>query len=62
MNWRDRARQVCAGCGVGPGPWTDDILAILAAENVTATFFVVGREAAAEQAATARRPSKPYRA
>ena len=31
----------------GPGPLTDDILAVLARENVPATFFVVGNEAAA---------------
>ena len=31
----------------GPGKWTADILAVLAAEEVKATFFVVGREAAA---------------
>ena len=31
----------------GPGEWTDDILAVLAQEDVKATFFVVGREAAA---------------
>jgi peptidoglycan/xylan/chitin deacetylase (PgdA/CDA1 family) len=30
----------------GPSPWTDDILAVLAHENVRATFFVVGHEAA----------------
>jgi peptidoglycan/xylan/chitin deacetylase (PgdA/CDA1 family) len=31
----------------GPGPLTDDILEVLARENVKATFFVVGQEAAA---------------
>jgi len=31
----------------GPGTWTDDILAVLAREDVKATFFVVGRETAA---------------
>ena len=31
----------------GPGPLTDEILAVLARENVKATFFVVGHEAAA---------------
>jgi peptidoglycan/xylan/chitin deacetylase (PgdA/CDA1 family) len=31
----------------GPGTWTDDILAVLAREDVKATFFVVGREVAA---------------
>jgi peptidoglycan/xylan/chitin deacetylase (PgdA/CDA1 family) len=31
----------------GPGTWTDDILAVLAREEVKATFFVVGRETAA---------------
>lgn len=31
----------------GPGPWTEDILAVLAREDVKATFFVVGKEAAA---------------
>ena len=31
----------------GPGEWTDDILAVLAQQDVKATFFVVGREAAA---------------
>jgi len=31
----------------GPGPLTDEILAVLARESVPATFFVVGREAAA---------------
>lgn len=30
----------------GPGPLTDDILAVLEREGVKATFFVVGREAA----------------
>jgi len=30
----------------GPGPWTDEVLAVLARENVRATFFVVGHEAA----------------
>jgi peptidoglycan/xylan/chitin deacetylase (PgdA/CDA1 family) len=32
----------------GPGPLTDDILEVLARENVKATFFVVGQEAAAK--------------
>jgi peptidoglycan-N-acetylglucosamine deacetylase len=32
----------------GPGTWTDDILTVLAHEDVKATFFVVGREAAAD--------------
>ena len=31
----------------GPGTWTDDVLAVLAREDVKATFFVVGREVAA---------------
>ena len=31
----------------GPGEWTDDILAVLSQQDVRATFFVVGREAAA---------------
>jgi peptidoglycan/xylan/chitin deacetylase (PgdA/CDA1 family) len=33
----------------GPGPWTDEVLEILARENVKATFFVVGRLAVAER-------------
>ena len=31
----------------GPGTWTDEVLAVLAREDVKATFFVVGREVAA---------------
>lgn len=29
----------------GPGPWTDEVLAVLAAERVKATFFVTGTQA-----------------
>jgi peptidoglycan/xylan/chitin deacetylase (PgdA/CDA1 family) len=32
----------------GPGQWTDEVLQILARENVKATFFVVGRLAVAD--------------
>ena len=31
----------------GPGLWTDDVLQVLARENVSATFFVIGNLAAA---------------
>jgi peptidoglycan/xylan/chitin deacetylase (PgdA/CDA1 family) len=31
----------------GPGSWTDEVLSVLAREDVRATFFVVGREATA---------------
>jgi peptidoglycan-N-acetylglucosamine deacetylase len=31
----------------GPGEWTDEILAVLAQEQVPATFFVIGREVTA---------------
>ena len=32
----------------GPGPWTDKVLQVLAQENVKATFFVIGKAAAAD--------------
>lgn len=32
----------------GPGQWTDEVLQVLARENVKATFFVVGKLAAAD--------------
>ena len=31
----------------GPGPWTDELLEVLSRENVKATFFVLGKSAAA---------------
>ena len=40
-------RQVALTFDDGPGEWTDDALAVLAQEDVKATFFVIGREAAA---------------
>jgi peptidoglycan-N-acetylglucosamine deacetylase len=43
----DGQRTVALTFDDGPGEWTDEILAALAQEDVTATFFVVGREAAA---------------
>jgi hypothetical protein len=33
----------------GPGPWTDEVLEILARENVKATFFVIGNLAVADR-------------
>ena len=43
----DGQRTVALTFDDGPGEWTDDVLGVLAQENVKATFFVVGREAAA---------------
>ena len=31
----------------GPGPWTDEVLEVLTRENLKATFFVLGKSAAA---------------
>jgi peptidoglycan-N-acetylglucosamine deacetylase len=44
---KDGERTVALTFDDGPGRLTDDILAVLAQEGVKATFFVVGREAAA---------------
>ncbi len=44
---QDGQRTVALTFDDGPGDWTDDVLAVLAHEDVKATFFVVGREAAA---------------
>ena len=43
----DGQRTVALTFDDGPGERTSEILAVLASENVAATFFVVGREAAA---------------
>ena len=43
----DGQRTVALTFDDGPGEWTDDVLAVLAREDVKATFFVIGREAAA---------------
>ena len=44
---QDGQRTVALTFDDGPGDWTDEVLAVLAHEHVKATFFVVGREAAA---------------
>ena len=44
---QDGQRTVALTFDDGPGERTREILAVLASENVAATFFVVGREAAA---------------
>jgi peptidoglycan-N-acetylglucosamine deacetylase len=46
---RGDSRTVALTFDDGPGPWTDQVLAVLARENVHATFFVVGRLAAADK-------------
>lgn len=43
----DGQRTVALTFDDGPGKWTDDIIAALTKEGVKATFFVIGREAAA---------------
>ena len=43
------SRTVALTFDDGPGPWTDQVLAVLARENVHATFFVIGRIAAADK-------------
>jgi peptidoglycan/xylan/chitin deacetylase (PgdA/CDA1 family) len=43
------SRTVALTFDDGPGPWTDDVLAVLARENVHATFFVIGRLATANE-------------
>jgi peptidoglycan/xylan/chitin deacetylase (PgdA/CDA1 family) len=42
-----RARTVALTFDDGPGEWTPKVLAVLKKEHVHATFFVIGREAAA---------------
>jgi peptidoglycan/xylan/chitin deacetylase (PgdA/CDA1 family) len=42
-----KARTVALTFDDGPGEWTPEVLAVLQKEHVHATFFVIGREAAA---------------
>ena len=43
---RADARTVALTFDDGPGPWTDEVLQVLARENVKASFFVIGDLAA----------------
>ena len=44
----DGQRTVALTFDDGPDTWTDDVLAVLTQQNVKATFFVVGKEVAAD--------------
>lgn len=44
----DGQRTVALTFDDGPGAWTDDVLAVLTEQDVRATFFVIGRQVAAE--------------
>jgi peptidoglycan/xylan/chitin deacetylase (PgdA/CDA1 family) len=43
------SRTVALTFDDGPSPWTDQVLAVLAQQNIHATFFVVGRLAVADE-------------
>ena len=46
---KGESRTVALTFDDGPSPWTDEVLAVLARENVKATFFVIGRIAATDE-------------
>jgi peptidoglycan-N-acetylglucosamine deacetylase len=46
---KGESRTVALTFDDGPDRWSDQVLAVLARENVHATFFVIGRLAAAEE-------------